>query len=281
LILASCDWARANKTRVQMHFLETKYQAIYAYRRWDKSFLRHMQEIGALGPWLTLAHMMWVEEADLPLLVQHGVSIAHNPSSNLRIRSGLAPLPHYHALGIPLGIGLDGYSLDDDQDYLREMRLAWTLANRPGAGTSTISSAAILNMGTRSGAAVTFGHDVPLGHLSVGALADLVLLDWQGIQGIWGAPQAKPSDLLLRRGQRQHVRHVMVNGEWAILDGQSVHVDEEALRCEIQDTLTHQAAKQSGMGTEAARGLAPYLRRFYAAWDAELPDSYVATTGLK
>ncbi|MCB0158204.1 MAG: amidohydrolase family protein [Caldilineaceae bacterium] len=279
LILASCAWARANNTRVQMHFLETKYQAVYAYRRWGKSFLRHMADIGALGPWLTLAHMIWVEEADLPLLVDHGVAVASNPSSNLRIRSGIAPLARYHALGIPVGIGLDGYALDDDQDYLRELRLAWTLGNRPGAAVPTLSSAEILHMGTRGGAAVTFGTEAPLGHLAPGALADLVLLDWRALEGIWRSPLARPHDLLLRRGQRRHVRHVMVHGEWVLRDGRAVRIDEAALTGEIRDVLQRHAATQAETEILAARALAPHLRTFYQAWDAEL-DAHPTLPGL-
>jgi len=268
LILASRDWAIAHHTRVQMHFLETSYQARYAYRRWGKSFLRHLEDIGALGPWLTLAHLIWVEEADIPLLQEHGVAIAHNPSSNLRIRSGVAPLPAYAAAGLPIGIGLDGYALDDDQDYLRELRLAWTLATRPGASTATVGAAEILHMGTAGGAAVTFGADVPLGRLLPGALADLVLVDWRGVEGIWASPLAPAGDLLLRRGSRSHIQHVMVDGAWVVRDGRSTRIDEAALCADVRALLQQTAAGTSGQGILAARTLAPYVRRFYAAWDA-------------
>lgn len=92
LIAIAVEFAQRHQTRVQMHLLETRYQRQYAMRRWDKSFVRHLDEIGALGPWLTCAHMVWVDEDDLPLLAQRGVGVAHNPSSNLRLRSGIAPV---------------------------------------------------------------------------------------------------------------------------------------------------------------------------------------------
>ncbi len=270
LMLAACDWATARHTRVQMHLLETRYQAQYAHRRWGKSFVRHLDEIGALGPWLTLAHMVWLDDGDIATLRNRGVAVAHNPSSNLRLRSGVAPLPDLLAADIPLGVGLDGYALDDDQDYLRELRLTWTLANRPGAASPTIDAAAILHLGTAGGAAVTFGADALLGRLEVGALADLALLDWRSIEGVWMASQASPRDVLLRRANRTHVRHVMVNGEWVVRDGRSTRIDEGALLAEVRAALEH-AASQPRRETEIARTLAPYVRNFYSNWDAERP----------
>ncbi len=268
LMLACRDWAVAHGTRVQMHFLETVYQERYAYRRWGKSFLRHLEEIDMLGPWLTLAHMIWVEEADIPLLQAHGVAIAHNPSSNLRIRSGLAPLAAYHAAQLPIGIGLDGYALDDDQDYLRELRMAWTLGNRPGASAPTLAPADILHMGTAGGAAVTFGAGAPLGRLQAGMLADLVLVDWRAVEGVWVSALTPPQHLLLRRATREHVRDVMVAGEWVVRGGRSTRIDEAALLDEVRADLVRAASSQSDQGIQAARALAPYLRRFYAHWEA-------------
>ena len=267
LMLACRDWAVAHDTRVQMHFLETIYQGRYAHRRWGKSFLRHLAEIGMLGPWLTLAHMIWVEEADIPLLQTHGVAVAHNPSSNLRLRSGLAPLAAYHTAQLPIGIGLDGHTFDDDQDYLRELRLAWTLANRPGVLAPTLDPAAILHMGTAGGAAATFGADVPLGRLQPGMLADLVLVDWRAVEGVWASALTPPHHLFLRRATREHVRDVMVAGEWVVRNGRSTRVDESALRDQIRADLVHAASSQSDQGIRAARALAPYLRRFYANWE--------------
>jgi cytosine/adenosine deaminase-related metal-dependent hydrolase len=278
LILAACDWATAHATRVQMHLLETRYQAHYARRRWGKSFVQHLDEIGALGPWLTLAHMVWLDDGDIERLRDRTVAIAHNPSSNLRLRSGIAPLPDLLAAGIEMGVGLDGYALDDDQDYLRELRLAWTLANRPGATSPTIAAADILHLGTAGGAAATFGGDARLGRLEVGALADLALLDRRGIEGIWMALQASPLDVLLRRANRTHVRHVMVNGEWVVRDGRSTRIDEAALAAEVRAVLQHYADGHKSHGLETARILAPHVRHFYSGWDAEKQEGYAISS---
>ena len=272
LILRSVEWAKAHSTRIQMHLLETRFQRHYAFQKWGKSFVKHLDEIGALGSWLTLAHMIWIEPDDLPVLAQRGVSIAHNPSCNLRLRSGIAPLAQMQAAGVLLGIGLDGHGLDDDQDYLRELRLAQTLSNlqlqQQAASTSLTpltTARAILHMGTQGGARVTLGAHASLGRLEVGMLADFVLLDlnfsiWNYVEDATGLVEA-----LLRLASRQHVRHVMANGEWVVRDGQHAHLNERELLDHIADELRRQPRPHQNAALSAATAIAPFLKRFYDA----------------
>ncbi|MDE2637851.1 MAG: amidohydrolase family protein [Chloroflexota bacterium] len=269
LIVRACEWARSHHTRVQMHMLETKYQRIYAYKTWGKSFIRHLEDIGALGDWLTLAHMVWVEDEDIELLADCGVGVVHNISSNLRLRSGMAPVAEMMAAGVKVGIGLDGQTLDDDQDFLREMRLAWTVGNRSGMAATDLNAEIVWRMGTSAAAEITFGAGAPLGELEVGGLADLILLDLDAIRGKW-APAEYPSPellpaYLLRRSKQEHVRHVMVGGEWIICNGEHVNFDLSEVEREIWDGLNFETKRKSS-------SLSTVLREFYRAWDdGELP----------
>ncbi len=269
LLIRACDWARERGTRVQMHMLETRYQRIYAYKTWGISFIRHLEAIGALGDWLTLAHMVWVNDDEIALLAERGVGVAHNISSNLRLRSGIAPIAKLVAAKAPVGIGLDGQTLDDDQDFLREMRLAWTIGNRSGMAAADLSPETVWRMGTDIAAKITFGEDAPLGELEVGGLADLVLLDFAAMTGKW-APADYPtpeilSAFLLRRAKREHVRHVMVGGEWVIRDGGHATVDTGDVEREIWERLQFETAR-------AWPSLEASLREFYRAWeDQDLP----------
>lgn len=267
LIMAAVDFARQRGTRMQMHMLETRFQRAYATRRWGTSFVRHLDAIGALGPWLTLAHMVWADRADFALLAERGVAIAHNPSSNLRLRSGVAPLAALAQANVTLGIGLDGHALDEDQDYLRELRLAWTLANRPGATAPKVAAHEIMRMGTSGGAAATFGPAAALGKLAPGSLADLILLDWDGLRGAWFAPGADPFEAVLRRASAQHVAHVMVGGRWVVRDRRSTTLDECQIITAIRAELAAQPDAAHRPEAQTARALAPYIRRFYAAWE--------------
>lgn len=275
LITACVDFARQRGTRVQMHMLETRYQRAYAFRRWGKSFSTHLDEIGALGPWLTLAHMVWIEDDDLPLLAARGVGVAHNPGSNLRLRSGVAPVARMLAAGVQVGVGLDGHGLDDDQDYLRELRLAWTLANRPGAASPSVSAGQVWQMGTTTGAGITW--DETLGRLAPGCAADLVLVDWDAVRGGW-SPQGYPAledfeSFLLRRASREHVRDVMVNGAWIVRDGRSTRLDEAAVVAAMREDFERQWRDRhlDAQAEMLAARLLGEVRRFYAGWDDETP----------
>lgn len=260
----SVEWARARGTRVQMHMLETQYQRVYAFRQWNKGMIAHLDDIGALGDWLTLAHMIWVEDGDADLLAARGACVAHNPSSNLRLRSGVAPIAKFIERGVKVGIGLDGHALDDDQDYLREMRLAFTLGNQPGASSLDLPPLTVLEMATRRGAQITFGDAVSLGALQTGFLADVVLLDWDAVKGDWCPPsfpsEAHLPEFFLRRAESAHVRHVMVNGEWMLRDGKHTQLDEAEVNRAVREAFASQPPP-------VISELAQYIRQFYARWE--------------
>ena len=267
LITRAAQWARERGTRIQMHMLETQYQRIYAFRQWGRGFIQHLDDIGALGSWLTMAHMIWVEETDAALLAARGACVAHNPGSNLRLRSGIAPIAQFHHAGVTVGIGMDGHTLDDDQDYLREMRLAFTLCNQPPASAVEISPLTVLDMGTRAGAVTTFGADVLLGRLTAGYLADVVLVDWDAVKGDWCPPDFPAEfhlpEFLLRRATRQHVQHVMVHGEWMVRDGLHTRLDAAAVNRAVRAEFGNQPPPMPS-------ALGPYIRQFYANWEASL-----------
>jgi cytosine/adenosine deaminase-related metal-dependent hydrolase len=255
---------------MHVHALETWYQREYAYRVWGTNLLAHLDGLALLGPWLTLAHAIWLEPEDFALLAARGVGVAHNPSSNLRLRSGIAPVPRLLAEGVPVGVGLDGHCLDDDQDYLRELRLAWTLANRPGVSSPSIDAAQALSMGTRGGAAITLGPEVRLGRIEPGYLADLMLVehgegldDWSiGLAGSRDSSVAGQQilELLLRGASRRHVRDVMINGSWVVRQFRSTRLDERAIAEQLRENL---AQKRS---VAAAPVSLAESRAYYRSW---------------
>lgn len=273
LIMSAVEFARNNQTRVQMHMLETRYQMHYAYKKWGVSFVQHLEEIGALGPWLTLAHMIWVDENDIEMIAERGVSIAHNPSSNLRLRSGIAPLAEFIAASVKVGIGLDGHGLDDDQDFLRELRLAWTLSKRPTDTLTQVSAPDIWQAATSGGAQASFGEDAKIGKLRPGYLADLVLLDMQKAWGQW-SPLDFPDlnrlpEYLLHIASAEHVENVMVNGKWVIWEQKATQVDEEALTAEIREALATSKLKNH-TDTQAYLQLGQHIRKLYVSWEPEI-----------
>ena len=258
LILEAVDWAKKRQTKVQMHFLETVYQRHYAYQCWGKSFIQHFQELDILGDWLTLAHLVWYDVEDLPLLASNHVGIVHNPSSNLRLRSGISNIARLLENNITVGIGLDGLGLDDDQDFLREMRLAWILSNQPAMNSLTVKPEEIWAMGTQKGIDITFGHQVPLGDLKPGNLADLVLIDYQKLpvrqRGIC-------EDFnLLRSLTKEQVNSVMVGGKWVMIDGQSVQIKEDEIEQALIDVINEY---EKSCPSDILQQLTSHIHEFY------------------
>ena len=162
---------------MHMHLLETPYQKDYARRRTGGSAFRYIHEHGLTGPHLTIGHGVWMSDDDIALCKETGTRLCHNCSSNMRLKSGRAPVTRFLAEGIPVAIGMDEAGINDDRDMLQEMRMVLHSNRSPGIDSDHPTSAQVMRMATEHGAATTpFGDRI--GRLSVGAAADLVVLDW-------------------------------------------------------------------------------------------------------
>ncbi len=151
---ASADTGRP----VHMHLLETRYQREWADRTMPGGIVRHLDEIGLLGPRLTLAHCTWARPDELALIAERGATIAVNTSSNLALKSGIAPVAEMLRQGCRVAMGLDGLGFDEDDDALREMRLAYTL-HRGWGYDSTMSAAQLWAFAARHGRRSVMGID--------------------------------------------------------------------------------------------------------------------------
>ena len=137
---------------IQIHVLETRYQRSYFLREYGKSAVQWLAELDFLAPDVSLAHGVWLNREDIATTAAKGASVVHNPSSNLRLRSGIAPLMHFHAAGVRLGMGLDSSPLNDRPDMLQEIRLAANLQRVPGAGPGLMPVEEIFRAATAGGA---------------------------------------------------------------------------------------------------------------------------------
>jgi cytosine/adenosine deaminase-related metal-dependent hydrolase len=174
LLIRSAEIARRKNLPMHIHLAETKAQAVMGQRIYRTSLLAHLDAIGVLAPNLSLAHSIWIEPQDIELFARRGATPVHNPASNLRIGSGLAPVKEFIAAGVNIGLGTDGAASNDGQNMFDAMRLAALIHNRPGSDFHQwVSPAQALAMATRNGAQA-FGLDT--GMLAPGKLADIVLL---------------------------------------------------------------------------------------------------------
>lgn len=229
---------------IQIHVLETRYQRAYFYREYGRSAVRWLADLDFLAPDVSLAHGVWLNREDIGTVAARGAAVVHNPSSNLRLRSGIAPLMHFHGAGVPLGMGLDSSPLNDRPDMLQEMRLAANLQRIPGAGPGLMPLADIFRAATAGGAEI-LGWGAT-GTLEPGKRADLVLVDSRPIAEPYLARHQTPVDALVYRGGAGAVDTVMVDGEILYRGGKHLRLDEKALLKEVKQKITLAPRRKAG-----------------------------------
>ena len=210
---------------MHMHLVETAYQKEYARRRTGTTAAGYLEDLGLLGPHMTIGHGVWLTEADIERVATTGTMICHNASSNLRLRSGVAPLNHWAARGVRVAMGLDEAGINDDRDMLQEMRLVLRLHRVPGMEDVVPTSPQVFQMATENGA-LTTGFGDSIGTLEPGKAADLVLMNWRQIAYPYLDQTMSVVDAVVHRAKTSGVETVLVAGEPVLRDGQFTRVNK-------------------------------------------------------
>ena len=214
LLHAIADVSARTGRRVHMHLLETKAQRAFADAAYPEGVVERLKSLGLLSPRLTLAHCVHARPAELARIAETGATIATNPSSNLHLRSGIAPIAEALRAGCRVAVGIDSSALDEDDDYLREMRLGHFLHGGWGF-SSTISRedwfAEIVANGRRANGAPGEAK------LAAGAPADVLVLDVDALDRDAVMPVA-PVDLLFARATAAHISQLFVAGREIVRD---------------------------------------------------------------
>ena len=252
---------------MHIHLLETMYQKAYAAERCDgSSAVQYLERFGLLGPLMTIGHGVWFTEADVELAAETGTRICHNCSSNLRIRSGVAPLNAFEAAGVRVALGIDEAGINDDRDMLQEIRLALNLHREPGFDDDVPTAAQVLRMATEHGAHTTpFGDRI--GILEAGKAADLVLLDWRQIAYPYLDPLVPVVDAVVRRAKPQGVDTVVVAGEPILRGAAFTRVNKEDVLAELARSLSVPLGDEERARRRAVDPVVREVRRFYESID--------------
>jgi cytosine/adenosine deaminase-related metal-dependent hydrolase len=244
LLAAIAEASQRSGRRVHMHLLETRYQRAWMDAGYPGGVVKHLDAIGLLSPRLTLAHCVWARPDEIELLAARGVTIAVSNSSNLHLRSGVAPVARMLALGCRVALGVDGKAFDEDDDALRELRLAQLLHAGTGFNLA-VSRAQMLRMAFANGRLSVSNVDDG-GSIAPGMPADLLLLDWAAIDDDRLRDDLDVVELALTRATARHIREVIVAGRTVVKDGAVAGVDYPAARAEVL------AQMRAGMGANAA-----------------------------
>jgi cytosine/adenosine deaminase-related metal-dependent hydrolase len=251
---------------IHMHLAETAYQREWALRTVGKTPVAHLRALGVLGPEVSCAHGVWLSDDDLEQMADAGAVICHNPSSNLRLSSGVAPVARMLARGVTVALGADSSGINDDYELLQEVRLASALHRAPGHDSPRLTPAQLLQMATASGArACLLGERV--GSLEVGKRADVVLLSLDRLGDRLGASADVPVlDLLVQRGRAEHIDTVLVDGEVVFDGGRCTRIDEAAVATELRRRFAGPLTPAEEERRAIVAALRPHVRAFYADW---------------
>ncbi len=273
LLTAIAERAERLDTRVQTHLLESVYEKLHGPRQYGRSTLLHLRDLGILSPRVSFAHGVWLTKAEIDVLAESGAHVSHNPGSNLRLRAGMAPLNAILAAGASVALGMDGTTLNDDEDMFAEMRLALNLHRTPRLDGPAPTVEQIWGLATQGGARLLGAAD-HLGRLAPGFAADLVLLRLDRLTWPWVAPEADPRLLLLGRARAGDVDAVLVDGDLVLRDGRLVHIDEVAVAAELAESL--RAAPYPEDAAAMVAELMPYVAAHYRQWPFPNLDPYDA-----
>ena len=267
MLVAMSDLARRLGTGLHIHLQETIYQRMYGTRHWNKTPLAHLAELGTLGPEVSCAHGVWLSESDLDILSETQTSVCTNPSSNLRLKSGIAPVNRLLERGVNVAIGIDEAGINDDNDILQEMRLAQKIHREPGVSSSHPTSHDILRLATENAARVTFFDDV--GIIEPGKRADLVLIDTDRIEEPYLNPDTDIVDALIYRGKGLDVDTVMVDGEVLLRDKKFLKADKSEVATRLRESLSRELTDREANGARLSEEILPYINGWFSEWELE------------
>jgi cytosine/adenosine deaminase-related metal-dependent hydrolase len=235
LLLAIAEASQRTGRRIHMHLLETRYQRAWADATYPSGVVKHLDALGLLSPRLTLAHCVWARPEELELLAERGVTIAMNTSSNLHLRSGIAPVGRMVEAGCRIAIGLDSSALDDDDDALRELRL-WHLLHVGTGFKVAVDREQTLRAAFVNGRLSVTNTDDG-GVIGAGAPADILVLDWAAIDEDRLREDIDALLLVLTRATARHVRELIVGGRTVVKNGAVTGVDADAARTEVMGRM--------------------------------------------
>ncbi len=218
------------------HLAETALEVESSNREHGMTVIPYVRQQGIFDAKVLAAHCVHVDGSEIRTLRQAGAGVAHNPSSNLKLASGFAPVAEMVEIGLNVGIGTDGPASNNDLDMFEEMRLAAFIAKGATGDPTVLPARTVLAMGTRIGAQALHLGDIT-GSLEPGKRADLVLVD---ISPLHNAPRFRrdPDGIyaqLIYAAKSSDVTDVMVNGRWLMRNRQLLTLDESDLLIQVED----------------------------------------------
>jgi 5-methylthioadenosine/S-adenosylhomocysteine deaminase len=236
ILRATAELALEFDVPIHTHIAETALEVENSRQEHDMPVIPYVKKQNLFEAKVLAAHCVHIDEGEMHTLLHHGVGVAHNPSSNLKLASGTAPVKKMLDTGLNVGIGTDGPASNNDLDMFEEVRLAAFLAKNATNDPTSVPAPIALAMATRLGAqALHFGHLT--GSLEAGKRADLILVDINGLHNIphfRRDPNAVYAQMVYA-AKSTDVSDVMVNGRWLMRDRSLLTMEETGLAEQAHD----------------------------------------------
>ncbi|MGN6462036.1 MAG: amidohydrolase family protein [Pseudolabrys sp.] len=245
---------------MQTHLAESRVQALAGIDVYGSTITTYLEKIGFLGPHLSVAHGVWLDDDDIKRLADHGCSVAHNPGSNLRLGSGIAAVRTMLQAGVNVGIGTDGSNCSDHQNMFEAMRLASFVSRVQGRPVQEwISTEEVGEMAIGGGARM-MGLRNHSTQLKAGSLADIVFLDLSSLNFI---PFNDPTNQLVHSEDSSAVDSVMIGGRWVFRHRKFQTIDFDSLRRRVEAAVNRLRTDNEPL-RKMADGIATYVSSFCA-----------------
>jgi len=225
---------------ISIHMSESPFEVQYSIDTFGMTSIELFESIGFFDGPTIAAHVVWPTEAEIPILAERKVGVIHNPTSNMKIASGISPVTDMLRAGVRVGLGTDGAASNNDLDMWEEMRLAALLQKVEQMNPEVMSAGTVLDMATSGGAtAIGLGDDI--GSLEIGKRADLIQVAFDDVHHV---PTYDVISHLVYVNDEQDVASVIVDGKVLMLEREILTIDTErvaeearALAARIQSAL--------------------------------------------
>lgn len=259
LLVALGDFVRDHDLSMHIHLAESKVQAHTGLATYGMSLTRHLHRLGLVNERLIAGHAIWIDDDDIACLADNGALVAHNPTSNLRLGSGLAAVRRMKDAGLVVGIGTDAPSCSDDANMFLALRSAAYIARSMTPDfTRWLDAGTLLRMATQDGARVLGRSDVGL--LRAGYKADIAIFR---LNSYGFTPLNDIRHQLVYAEDGSSVESVMIAGRLVLDRGVMTTVDEVGLRRDVSKAVARLAEANAGRRALSARleeVVAPHCR---------------------
>ncbi|MDP1547811.1 MAG: amidohydrolase family protein, partial [Anaerolineales bacterium] len=241
LMKQSAKLAREYGVHLHTHLAETEDEEQFCMQMFGHRPVGYMQEVDWVGNDVWFAHAVWVNDEEIKVFAKHNCGVAHCPTSNMRLASGIAPVKEYRRAGVNVGLGVDGSASNDGSHLLAEVRNAMLVSRvkegltgysaspspsgggQGGGDRKLMTAREALHLGTRGGAAVLGRNDI--GSLEPGKCADFFAVNLNRLE--FTGMHDPVSAIVF--GQSVHVDYTVVNGRFIVKEGQLTTVDRGRL----------------------------------------------------